>query len=145
MYEIIEYIEVYEQDSKKLIIDVSVKEYGFKEFEQDFLNADYNKYKKSGGNFWLVLNNNNVIGTMALEKKDNIGYLSGVYLHKEYRGMGIADKLLKMVIEYSKKNKIDTIILGTYKKYLRAISFYEKNKFIRFKEENDEYYYKLSL
>ena len=146
MYEIIEYIKEYEDAAKQLIIDISVKEYGFEEFEQGFRKADYEKYKRSGGNFWLVIDDNkNVIGTMALEKQDDIGYLSGVYLHNEYRGKGISQELLELVIKYAKRTNIKTIILGTYEKYSRAIKFYEKNNFIRFKEDGNEYYYKLDL
>jgi len=146
MYEIIEYSKEYEYAAKKLIIDISVKEYGFKEFEKGFFECDYDKYKRSGGNFWIALDENkNVIGTMALEKSESIGYLSGVYVHSEYRGTGISKKLLDLVIEFSKNNNIQSIILGTYEKYSRAIKFYEKNNFKKFKVENEELFYKLDL
>lgn len=146
MYEIIEYINEYEQEAKQFMISISVKEYGFIEFEQGFLESDYNKYKESGGNFWIVLDSNkNLIGTMALERKEKIGHLSGVYLHQEYRGKGIAQKLLEIVIDYSKQNNIEKIVLDTYERYSRAIKFYEKNNFIRLKEEEEKYYYMLDL
>lgn len=146
MYEIINYTSDYEKDAKQLMIDISVKEYGFKEFEKCFLESDYEKYKKSGGNFWIVLNKaKKVIGTMALEKSGDIGYLSGVYIHSEYRGNGIAQKLLELSIEHAKEQNIDNILLDTYANFESAVKFYERNNFIRYKEEKEKYYYKLKL
>lgn len=146
MFEIVEYDKKYEKEAKELMIDISVNEYGFKEFEEAFFKSDYDKFQKSGGNFWLVLDKNKkVIGTMALEKKGTLGCLSGVYLRKEYRGKGIAQRLLENAIIYAKDKKMEEIILGTYEKFSRAIKFYEKNKFIRVNENDDEYYYKLDL
>lgn len=146
MYEIIEYINDYENSAKQLMIDVGVKEYGFKEFEKNFLESDYDKFKKSGGNFWIVLNEaNKVIGTMALEKIENTGYLSGVYIHSEYRRNGIAQKLLQLAIEHAKEKNIDNILLDTYARFASAVKFYERNNFIRYKEEKEKYYYKLKL
>lgn len=145
MYKIIEYNRQYEKAAKQLMIDISVKEFGFKEFEKDFLNANYDKYKKSGGIFLIVLNKNNVIGTMALQKEGSVGYLSGVYLNEKYRGKGIAQKLLETIIQYSRENLINKIVLNTYERYSRAIGFYEKNNFVRFEEHKDKYYYMLEL
>lgn len=146
MYEIIEYRDNYENNSKQLMIDIAVKEYGFEEFKKCFLESDFNKFKKSGGNFWLVLDSNNkVIGTMALEKKENIGYLSGVYIHREYRRNGIAQKLLELAIEYARKARIEEILLDTYATFASAVKFYERNNFVRYKEEKEKYYYKLKL
>lgn len=146
MFKIVEYKEEYEKKAKELMIDISVNEYGFKEYKQGFLQSDYNKFQRSEGNFWIVLDENkNVIGTMAMEKRANTGYLSGVYLHSEYRGIGIAQRLLDIAIEYSKKNNIERIILDTHEKFSRAIKFYEKNNFIRINENNKEYCYILDL
>jgi len=144
--EIVEYVNKYEKAAKQLMVDISVNEYGFKEYEQGFMQSDYDKFQKSGGNFWIALDENkNVIGTMAMEKKENVGYLSGVYLQEKYRGMGIAQKLLEMAIEYSKKSNIEKIILDTHERFSRAIKFYEKNNFIRINENDKEYSYILDL
>ena len=146
MYEIVKYESKYEIAAKNLIIDIAVKEYGFKEFEKCFLESDYEKYQKSGGNFWVVLNKNKeVIGTMALEKNNNIGYLSGVYIHRDYRGNGIAQKLLELSMKYAKEQNIEEILLDTYSNFASAVKFYEKNNFVRYKEEKEKYYYKLKL
>ena len=146
MYKIVEYINEYEKDAKQLMIDISVNEYGFKQFEKCFLESDFSKYKSSGGNFWIVLDSSNkVIGTMALEKEESIGHLSGVYIHKEYRRNGIAQELLKLAINYAKKKNIENIFLDTYARLASAVKFYEKNNFVRYKEEEEKYYYKLKL
>ena len=146
MYEIIEYISEYEKDAKQLMIDVGVKEFGFKEFEKAFLESDFEKFKKSGGNFWIAVNeDNNVIGTMALEKNENIGYLLGVYIRSDYRRNGIAQKLLELAIKHANKNNIDNILLDTYARFESAVKFYERNNFVRYKEEEEKYYYKLKL
>ena len=146
MYRIIEYREEYEQEVKLFMINISVKEYGFSEFEEGFLNADHTKYNKSGGMFWIAVDEmGKVIGTMGLEKKKNTGYLSGVYVDGAYRGIGLAKQLLDLTIDYASRHGINKIILDTYERYNRAIRFYEKHKFVKFKQENEKCYYMLNV
>jgi ribosomal protein S18 acetylase RimI-like enzyme len=87
-------------------------------------------YKKSGGNFWVALSNDAVIGTMALKNIGNKrGLLKRLYIQKKYRGQGVASNLLNTLLTFAKKQNFETIYLGTAKKMITANKFYQKHNF----------------
>lgn len=53
----------------------------------------------------------------------------GMYLKPEYAGTGLADKLLKTVINHARENHIKKIQLACADYNQRAISFYQKHGF----------------
>ena len=52
------------------------------------------------------------------------------YVEKEYRGTGIAQDLLNILVEFAKEKGYKRLELDSYKEFERAISFYEKNNFV---------------
>ena len=120
---------------------ICVDEFGFKEWEEDIKNMDNNTYENNGGNFWIAIDkDNNVIGTIGLRNKGQlIGELKSMYVHKHYRGQHIAQKLLDTLLEFAVG--YEKIILYTYKRFERAIGFYEKNGFNNTEQIGDKLIY----
>ena len=87
-------------------------------------------YKKPGGNFWVALFNEDVIGALALKNiGNNRGLMKRLYIQKKYRGQGVASNLLSALLIFSKKQNFKTIYLGTAKKMMIANKFYQKHGF----------------
>ena len=89
---IIEFEERFREKTIQLLIDVAVKEYGFKEWEIWFKKFNNEHYKKNNGNCWIALNEQEeVIGTISLRNIDDISCeVKNLYIKKEYRKKGIA-------------------------------------------------------
>lgn len=118
-----------------LILDIQKNEFKIPielKDQEDLLEIN-NFYRKPGGEFIIACINEEIIGTIALIKRKNIGILKKMFVKKEFRGkeMGIAQKLMDKVINYCQENEFRSIYLGTIDKYKAAHRFYEKNGFIR--------------
>lgn len=141
MIKIEQYSEEYREKVIEFFLKVCVDEFGFEEWEEDIRNMDNHTYKSDGGNFWIAINEkNDIIGTIGLKNKGNaIGELKSMYVYKHYRGDGIAQDLLNTLIKFA--GKYEKVVLDTYKKFERAIKFYEKNGFINVQTIGDKLVY----
>ena len=100
--------------------------------EQPDLKDIYSSYQKSGGEFWIAVENGSVIGTVALMYKgEGNGVLKKFFVKKEYRGQRIGYRLYCRLIEFAKKNHINTIILDTPSIAVDSHQFYENAGFRR--------------
>ncbi len=71
-----------------------------------------------------------VIGTISLiSLKEGNAVLRKMFLHKDFRGKGIAKMLLNEVLNWAVENNIKAIYLGTMTQFVVAQKFYEKNGF----------------
>ena len=140
-YTIKNYSEEYKEKVIEFFMKICIDEFGFKEWEEDIKNMDNHTYESDGGNFWIAVDkDNNVIGTIGLRNKgQSIGELKSMYVHKHYRGQNVAQKLLETLLEFA--IKYERIILDTYKKFERAIGFYEKNGFYNIEQIGDKLIY----
>lgn len=108
------------------------------EDQPDLLNIE-SVYHKSGGGFWGVKNNDEIIGTIALIAfEGNGGAIRKMFVKKEFRGkeFGLAQQLLETLIDYCKKHGITDLYLGTLDTLKAAIRFYERNGFELIAKEN---------
>ena len=67
-------------------------------------------------NFWLALGENNeIIGTAGLRPADSekIGYLSRLYIKKDFRGKGIGKELTETRIKFAEKKDYKKIFSAT--------------------------------
>ena len=72
-----------------------------------------------------------IIGDLInVEKKSEYEILL-IYIEKKLRYKGYATFLIKKIIKLLSKQNLKTIFLEVSEKNIQAISFYEKNKFIR--------------
>ncbi len=89
-------------------------------------------YQQAGGNFWVAVNGDDVIGTIALFSIGNgQGVIRKMFVHSNYRGAtwGVAQQLLDTLVAWCKTRQIDEIFLGTIDTMKAAHRFYEKNGF----------------
>lgn len=69
----------------------------------------------------------------------------GIYVLNEYRGNGIAKKIMNELIFRAKKLMIDTIKLSVHKDNKIAIRLYSRYNFTKFSEDDSSYYMKIKL
>ena len=101
MTEINIYKDEYRQQVSDLILDIQCNEFGVPITldEQPDLKDIPGFYQKVNGNFWIVINDNLVVGTIALLDTGNSqGALRKMFVHKAYRGKEFGVGQIKMVI-----------------------------------------------
>ncbi|MBP2630595.1 MAG: GCN5-related N-acetyltransferase [Firmicutes bacterium] len=136
-----EYTEAYKEQIINLILDIQQNEFQIqiKKEDQPDLSDIANFYQSGSGNFWVAVDQDCVIGTIALIDIGNRqGALRKMFVKSSYRGKiyNVAKVLLQTAIEWAKKHNMQDIYLGTTEKFLAAHRFYEKNQFIQLLKEN---------
>ncbi len=137
MYKIEEYKKEYNKKINDFVISIYIEEYGFEEHREIIEKYDNSIYLKQGGNLWIALDDNNeIIGTIAIYKRDEeTAELKRLYVREDYRGKGLSKKLYEKVVNHCKKSDLKKIFLGTYDKLERAIFFYLKKGFKEIEEK----------
>ncbi|MDB5111793.1 MAG: GCN5-related N-acetyltransferase [Mucilaginibacter sp.] len=99
--------------------------------QPDLLDIDSNYYK-TGGCFWGIIRNGEVIGTIALIANGHqTGTIRKMFVKKEFRGKesGLAQQLMETLKAYCAKHQICHLYLGTADFLKAACRFYERNGF----------------
>ena len=127
MFKIINFEKRYNKFVNDFVASIFVEEFNFEEYRENILNYNNMNYAKSGGDMWIAVNENDeVIGTIAIMKKDNkSAELKTFYVDNNYRGNGISKKLYERAVDYCKRININRICLGTYARMKTAIHFYK--------------------
>jgi N-acetylglutamate synthase-like GNAT family acetyltransferase len=91
----------------------------------------YATYCSAGrGQFWIAQQDGKVrgcIGLMRLGRRDF--ELRRMYVQAAARGQGMAQRLLEVLLDWSKRNAVDAIYLETNEQWHAAHHLYEKNGF----------------
>jgi N-acetylglutamate synthase-like GNAT family acetyltransferase len=128
------YAEIYQEQVIQLILTIQTEEFGIPISikNQPDLEKIRQFYQIGCGNFWVALDGDRVVGTIALL---DIGQqqtaLRKMFVEQSYRGKekGVAKALLDELIAWCKNKKVTDIYLGTTSAFLAAHRFYEKNGF----------------
>lgn len=162
MIRIIPYQPKYEDDVSRLVLNIQQNEFGLSVTaeEQPDLRAIEEFYITPGGNFWLALDGEKLVGTIALINRGNgIGVLRKMFVAADYRGSPhrIATQLMETLLNWAQAQGIHDIYLGTADILQAAMKFYEKSGFRPFPETNlpetvaaikmrlDTHYYAITL
>jgi len=134
MIEIKPYTAIYKNQIIELILEIQVNEFGMSISIDDQTDLDNipDFYIKGNGNFWVALDGDRVIGTIALiDITNKQTALRKMFVHKDYRGKekGVAKALLDELISWCKDINVQEIYLGTTSAFLAAHRFYEKYGF----------------
>lgn len=89
-------------------------------------------YQRNAGNFWVALDDDAVVGTIALLDIGNAqAALRKMFVRADWRGRGrgVAQRLLDTLLYWSREEGLREILLGTTEHFLAAHRFYEKNGF----------------
>jgi putative acetyltransferase len=138
-------------DSKKvlnLISDIIVNEFKFR-LEFNGLDSDLigieGHYKKSDGEcFWVVEEtiDKQIISTTGirnLKQYASTCELKRMYVVKEYRRLGIGQKLLDTAVDFAKRIGYSRILLDSSKYLEAARTLYLKNGFVDIARYNDNH------
>jgi N-acetylglutamate synthase-like GNAT family acetyltransferase len=117
-----------------LIVPIQREEFGvdITYEEQPDLMDIANFYQKGAGQFWLALDQDEVVGSIGLlDIGAGEGALRKMFVAATHRGSahGVAAQLLRTLLNHARKNGLKTIYLGTTEKFLAAHRFYEKSGF----------------
>ena len=101
------------------------------EINQCVINAEPDFYYYHSYNFWYAVDNNGkVIGSIGLKKLDRkSAEIKKFFVASEYRGQGVAQKLMDTLFDAAKKHAFKEIFLGTVDKLHAAHKFYKKYGF----------------
>lgn len=108
------------------------------EVNQCIIDAEGSFYYQNSCNFWYATNDSGqLIGSIGL-KKVNSEYseIKKCFVIKEYRGKGVAQKLLDTAIKAAYKHGFKHIVLGTVKELEAAHKFYLKNGFVQIEQSS---------
>lgn len=134
MERICEYSNQYGEGIIRMILQIQQEEYNLSITADDQPDlADIEAfYRQDGGNFWVALDGEEVVGTIAIKSIGNgFGALRKMFVKKEYRGRdkGISGALLSHLLYWTKGQGFSKIYLGTTPQFVAAHRFYEKNGF----------------
>ncbi len=133
-YEIVPHRSEYQDQAASLIVGIQAQEFGVPitlADQPDLLNVDA-FYRQGNGDFWIAVEGERVIGTIALKDiGSGQGALRKMFVDREHRGSdkGVAARLLEYLLNESTQRGFREIILGTTDAFRAAHRFYEKHGF----------------
>ena len=89
-------------------------------------------YQQKRGDFWVAMDGDVVVGTIALiDCGGTVGCIRKMFVKAEYRGKEhkIAQRLLDNLQDWATTHLIENLYLGTVEKLQAAIAFYKRNGF----------------
>jgi len=117
-----------------LILPIQREEFGISitaEQQPDLL-AIPEFYRGGRGEFWVAVEGDRVVGTIALKKiGGDAGALRKMFVAAEHRGAarGVAQALLDTLLAHARGTGLRTVYLGTTERFRAAHRFYEKSGF----------------
>ena len=112
-----------------------------KKFEPEGRHYFYNDIEKTFEVFYCLVDEEKVIGTVALKRIDDYTVeLKALYLDKSYRGQHLGSRLIKVAIDEAKTRGFKSMVLDSMSKYKEALHLYEKCGFRNTERFNDNVY-----
>jgi uncharacterized protein (DUF952 family)/N-acetylglutamate synthase-like GNAT family acetyltransferase len=139
-YQVIGYEEKYKRAIADLILPIQQQEFNVPitiKDQPDLQNIP-SFYLKGNGNFWIALNDGEVVGTIALVDIGNDqAALRKMFVHVQHRGKdkGVAQLLFDGLRDWCLQRNVKDVLLGTVDTMLAAHRFYLKNGFVPVSKE----------
>ena len=106
--------------------------------KKDLLNPD--KIVNNGGQVFFALENQKVIGTVAMiNSSDNRFELAKMTVQEDFRGKGIANMLMDECLKFAKENKANEIFLISNDSLTIARNLYDKYGFKEVNLDSQKY------
>lgn len=131
---IVPFVAEHASGVRELIVPIQREEFGIDityEDQPDLKDVD-GFYRKGCGDFWVALDGNSVVGTIALvDIGDKQAALRKMFVKASHRGAeaGVARSLLERLLQHARGHGLREIYLGTTSRFLAAHRFYEKAGF----------------
>lgn len=96
-------------------------------------------YQQKGGQFWIALDDNQVVGTIALLPiTDEVAVLKKFFTYPKYRGNPerLGAKLFSQLITFTENKDFKQLVLDTPEAEERSHYFYEKQGFTQITKEH---------
>ncbi|MGM0214118.1 GNAT family N-acetyltransferase [Enterococcus sp. AZ109] len=118
-------IELITSIQKEFAINITLED------QPDLLRIE-EEYIENGGNFWIALSDDQVVGTIALVKlKDGNGAIKKMFAAPAFRGeKQVGKQLLDTLIAYCTARQDKNLYLGTVDTFIAAQKFYKKHGFV---------------
>ena len=135
-----EYVDDDKENVINVILPIQQQEFGIaitRDDQPDLANIP-SFYQRGLGNFWVALDESEIIGTIALiDIGNHQAALRKMFVKKTHRGnaFGVAARLLAALLDWVEYHGIVSVYLGTTSKFLAAHRFYEKNGFARISQD----------
>lgn len=97
-------------------------------------------YQHCGGDFWLLMENTSVIGSIAfrtIDKEACIGEIKRYFVLPSHQRQGLGNKLMTHAISFAKSSGLRKIRLDTMKKSTAALAVFRKHGFHDIPKYND--------
>ncbi len=123
---IIPYREVYEEAVYKLIEKIA------SEFSMSIFSKSRKRQRAVFDKYWIAMMHEEVVGTIATIRLQNqAAILKRMFVHKAYRGRDkdVSGALINSAFEWCRREKINTLYLGTMNQFQAAQRFYVKKGF----------------
>lgn len=135
---IIEYTGDYAERVRKLILHIQNDEAGINltlDEQPDLLDVE-TYYPKGGGRFWLAVEGEELIGTIALMNKGSgNGVLKKFFVRTDWRGKGVGSALYETLYGFARESGFKRILLDTPSVVAASHRFYERAGFVRIDKE----------
>ena len=93
-----------------------------------------------GGMIFFCLVNNEVAGTVAMQKMNNTTYeLAKLAVGKKFQGLKLSNLLMDSCLAFAKAKKAEMIMLLSNRKLENALRLYEKYGFIEVPMQENDY------
>lgn len=137
-----EYQSKDQKEAKEFIVDIW-KEFGFiyiKKYDYDLDDPEV-FYVKPGGAFYLLKDEEKIIGTIGVINKGvKIAEFKRFYVDKDYRGKGYGTKLFNYALDFCKNSRFEKVEFETDKELKKGHEFYKKKGFKIVKEDSISFY-----
>ena len=112
-----------------------------KKFEPSGRHSFYNDIDNEFEVFFCLVDQEKVIGTVALKKVDDYTVeLKAMYLDRDYRGKGLGRRLMDKAVDEARCLGYKCIVLDSMSSYKDALRLYEKTGFKMTERYNDNVY-----
>lgn len=110
-------------------------------------------YKQKGGEFWVALRGDEIVGSIGYNPSSDQGELKHLYVNSSIRRQGIASTLCELVETACFRHKFSKVTLWTDTRFTMAHGLYERRGFVGGVVTRDlqdlsrttEYYYEKAL
>jgi len=113
-------------------------------FDPEGLHSDIRSiemlYIKTGGGFWLLKEEQNVIGTIGLkgiDSENRIGEIKRFFVLPEYQDKGYGKSMMSQIIEFARQAGFIKLRLDTEKQSYKAISVFRSFGFYEIPKYNN--------
>jgi len=138
---IISYQEKYAPSFFELNIEWLESFFYVEDYDKEVLGNPDKYIINSGGHIFFVLDNEEVIGTVALMPiSETVFELTKMAVAPNQRGKKIGQQLMQHCIDFSKENNLEKLIIYSSRKLENAIYIYRKYGFIEIPVEADCHY-----